>query len=131
MDDNNSPINDLFTDSEPVDVAAIVEVVKEYIRIKKNTKEVFFTENAGNANVIKRILAYGLGKKLLKIGGYMETEYFSAKEVAKDLRLKKGTVDGTFNVLKKKNQILGSGSEYIIPNYKITDVLNLLKKRNG
>jgi len=60
-----------------------------------------------------------LGKKLLKVEKYVDTESISAKEIAERLQLKKGTVDGLFNNLRGKSYILGSGSDYMIPNYKI------------
>lgn len=126
-----SPINDLFTDSEPIDVQNIVEVLKLFIRIKRDTNEIFFTEAGNQTSAIKRIMIFGLGRKILKVGGHIDTESFSAKDVSDLLQLKKGTVDATFNILRSKSLILGSGSSYIVPNYKITDVLSLLRSKNG
>lgn len=125
-----SPISELFTDTEPLDVNAIVSVLKLFIRIKRDTNEIFFTEVGNQSSAIERILIFALGRKVLKVGGHIESESFSAKEVSDLLQLKKGTVDATFSILRNKSFILGSGSEYLLPNYKITDVLNLLKSKN-
>ena len=130
MDDQNSAINDLFTDNEPIDKVSIVNVLKKFIRIKKESNEIFLTDIGNELNVVKRILVFGIGKKLLKMENYIETDSFSAKEVAEKLQLKKGTVDASFNTLRTKGYILGSGSEYIIPNYKISDILVLLEEKN-
>lgn len=131
MSDNPiSPINELFTDTEPIDVNTIVSVLKNFIRIKRDTNEIFFTEVGNQATAIERILIFALGRKVLKVGGHIDSESFSAKEVSALLQLKKGTVDATFSILRNKSFILGSGSKYVLPNYKITDALNLLKSKN-
>lgn len=131
MTDQNSTIDELFTDSDPLDTTTIIGALKRFIRIKRETHEIFFTEEGNKLSILKRILIFGLGKKLLKIEKYIETESFSAKEIADRLQLKKGTVDGLFNSLRGKSYILGSASEYMIPNYKIGDILNLLEEKNG
>jgi hypothetical protein len=131
MTDDQSPINELFTDSEPIDTKAIVDVLKNYIRIKRETREIFFTDLGNDKNISDRMLIYGLSKKVLKVGNHSELETFSAKEITVNLQLKKGTVDGTFSILKKRGLILGSGSEYIIPNYKILEILKMLGDQNA
>jgi hypothetical protein len=131
MNDQKSPIDELFTDSEPLNISAIVDALKRFIRIKRETHEIFFTDEGNNISILKRILVFGLGKKLLKVEEYIDTESFSAKEVSERLQIKKGTVDGLFNSLRGKSYILGSGSDYTIPNYKITDILALLEEKNG
>lgn len=131
MSDNSiSPINELFVDTEPIDVNTIVKELKIFIRIKRDTNEIFFTEVGNRASAVEKILIFALGRKILKVNGHIDSESFSAKEVSDLLQLKKGTVDATFSILRNKSFILGSGSEYVLPNYKITDVLNLLKGKN-
>ena len=131
MNDQKSPIDELFTDSEPLDTITIVNALKRFIRIKRETHEIFFTDEGHRISILKRILVFGLGKKLLKVENYTEAESFSAKEISEELQLKKGTVDGLFNSLRNKSYILGSGSDYSIPNYKIHDILKLLEEKNG
>lgn len=131
MNDTKSPIDELFTDNEPLDATKIVSVLKKFIRIKRETHEIFFTDEGNKVSIIKRILIFGLGKKLLKYEKYLETESFSAKDISEELQLKKGTVDGLFNTLRGKSHILGSGSDYVIPNYKINDILEILEEKNG
>ena len=128
-DNPSSPINELFTDTEPIDINMIVDVLKSFIRIKRDTNEIFFTEAGNKASVIERILIFALARKVLKVGGHIDSESFSAKGVSDLLQLKKGTVDATFSTLRNKSFILGKGSEYVLPNYKITDILKLLKNK--
>ena len=130
MSNQNSPINELFTDSDPLDTEAVVKVIKVFIRIKRETNEIFFTETGNKLSVVKRIILFGLGRKLLKIEKIIETDSFSAKEIAQKLQLIKGTVDASFHSLRGKGFIIGSGSDYVIPNYKISNVLSLLEEKN-
>lgn len=129
MDDQKSPIDELFTDSEPLDTTMVVNSLKRFIRIKRESHEIFFTDEGNEVSILKRILIFGLGKKLLKLEQYIDSESFSAKEITERLQLKKGTVDGLFNNLRSKSYILGSGSDYLIPNYKINNILTLLEAK--
>lgn len=127
----NSKLNQLFTDSEPLDVESVVSVLKQYVRIKQDTNEIFFTENGNKVTVYKKILLFALARKLLKNERSIDTESFSARLVSKKLQIKKGSIDSSFNMLRGKGFIVGSGTNYEIPNYKIGEILTLFEKGNN
>ena len=127
----NSKLNQLFTNSEPLDVESVVSILKRYVRIKQDTNEIFFTENGNKVIVYKKILLFALARKLLKTEGIINTESFSAQLTSEKLQIKKGSIDSSFNGLKGKGFILGSGDEYVIPNYKIGEILALFKEENN
>jgi len=123
-------IEELFTDSGPVDEKEVVEVVRNFIVINQETHEIYFKEAAKKLTVEEKILAYGLAKKLLKLGSYVNSEEISAKEI-KDLGIKSGSVDSAFKSLREESgYLIGSGSKYVIPNYKVKDALKELKKKS-
>lgn len=128
----NSNLDALFTDSEPLDLESIIQVLKEFVRVKRDNKDIFFTEAGNKTSVPKRILLFALTRKLLKSEGHIENDTFSAKETSKELQTPKGSIDSAFNWLRGKGYILGSGTDYLIPNYKIGEILTILKeKKNG
>jgi len=127
MTNKKSPVEELFSDIGPVDVKRAVEVLKPLMQVQRDTKEIHITEEGRKKTGINMVLIYCLGKKVLKLEKIIEGESFSAKEVADNLGLKKGSVDSYFNSLRKRGLILGSGSKYTIPNTKVSEVINILK----
>ncbi len=127
MNNRQSPIEDLFSDTGPVDIKAVVEALKPLMQVQRGKNEIHLTELGNEAIVSNKILIYALGKKILKMESIIETEEFSAKEVFDNLGLKKGTIDFNFNLLRERGFILGSGSSYVIPNAKVSAIVNILK----
>lgn len=125
---SNSTINELFTDNEPIDMESIIQLLKQYVRVKRDTNEVFFTEDGNKASVLRKILIFALTHKLLKVEGFIETESISARLVSEKLQIKKGSIDSSFNRLRGKGFIIGSGADYVIPHYKIGEIITLLKE---
>lgn len=76
-------------------------------------------------SVDKKILAYGLAKKLLKIKGLIENEFITAQEFHEITGIKKGTVDPTFKILKDKGFLVGK-REYEIPTNKVSIIIQKL-----
>lgn len=126
-----SDIDTLFSDSGPINIPSLVDVLKPLLQIQRETKEIFLTEKGNEATTERQILIYALGKKLLRLEGFIEKETFSAKEIQKELTIKKGTIDFAFHSLRKRGLILGSGSSYSVPNSKITKISNMLKDFDG
>lgn len=127
MTNKKSPVEELFSDTGPVDVEKTVRVLKPLMQVQRDTKEIHITEKGRKKTGIDMVLIYSLGKKILKLERIIEGESFSAKEVADNLGLKKGSVDSYFNSLRKRGLILGSGSKYTIPNTKVSAIVNILK----
>lgn len=127
----NSTLDDLFTDSEPLDLKSIIPVLRDFVRIKRDSKVIFFTEAGHQVSVFKKILLFGLTKKILKTEGHIENDSFSARDAHQTLKIPKGSIDSAFNGLKARGYILGSGTDYVIPNYKISNILAILKENNG
>lgn len=134
MRDNGkiSKIEELFSDAQPVAEDAIVEALKPLVTIQRDTKDIYFREFE-NLTTEDAILAYGLAKKLLKLKGLIEKEDFSASEIHKKTSIKKGSVDPSFKNLKKQGLLVGKGTSYEIPNYKVNDIIRRLsdKGRKG
>lgn len=127
--DKQSFVEELFSDSGPVDSQALVVAIKPFIRIQRSTNQIFLTEKGNEVNLAEKILLYALSKKLLKEEGYIEDDSICAKEVSEQLSLKKGSVDPTFKLLKSKGLIMGLGTDYTIPNDKLIKLENQFKKK--
>ena len=117
-----SKINELFTSSGPVDTDSVVATLKPLLQIQSETKEMFLTHEGMSLSVAHKVLIYGLAKKLMKIEELIESENFSATQVAKELTINKGSVDSSFNKLRHLGLIVGSGKNYTIPNSKVHSV---------
>jgi len=121
-------IEELFTDTGGIDQDRAVKALKAFIVISRENNEIHFQEEGNKKlTVEEKILAFVLAKKLLKMRNYIESEEISAKEV-KSAGLKSGSVDVGFKVLKEKGGFLmGSGSSYSLPNYKVAEALEKLE----
>ena len=90
----------LFTDAGPFDEAEVAKAIQPYVIIHTNGHKIFLKEEKLNSS--EKILAYGLAKKLLFHGDFIEEEDFTAKEVSQNTGMSKGTVDPTFMKLPKR-----------------------------
>lgn len=123
---NKSAIEDLFSDSGPVNIEEIVRSIKPFLKIQREGAQIFLTDKGNKVGVNTRILLYALAKKLLKEEKFIDSEAISAKEIAEQLNIKKGSVDFGFSALRNKGDILGSGVNYTVPNDRINGIIKAL-----
>lgn len=125
MNKDQAPtIEDLFSDSGPFNEAEVVQALQPLITIQRSTNKIFFKGVRLPAD--RKILAYGLAKKLLKERGLVDNGLITAQKVHESTGIKKGTVDPTFKSLKEGGFLVGKG-KYEIPAHKIQAVIQLLK----
>lgn len=123
-------VEQLFIDSGIIDEKEVIKVLKNFIAINRTDYDIYFKKEAEVLTVEEKIIAYGLAKKIMRLGNYIDSEDFSAKEIKEGLGIKSGSVDVAFKNLREKFGFLaGSGSKYIIPNYKVSDAVKKLKGR--
>jgi len=123
-------IEQLFADSGSINEKEVTEILKNFIVIDRITKEIQLKGEGRNLTVEKKIIVYILAKKLMRLGGYEPAEQVSAEEIKKATGIKGGSVDFSFKKLRDTGFIVGSGSKYIIPNYKVEEAVNKLKIKN-
>ena len=123
MTDKKSTIDALFSDSGPFDETEVVKALHDHVTIQRSTNRIFFKDSC--LSVDRKILAYGLAKKLLNSKGILETEMITAQEFYKMTGIKKGTIDPAFKGLKDKGLLVGK-REYEIPTHKIASVIQVL-----
>lgn len=126
MSNNKLTIEDLFTDSQPINEEEIVQILKQILVVERDNNQVHFLDQK-SLKMEEKILAYGLAKKLLKIKGVIQEEEFSASQFRNETGLKKGSIDPAFSNLKDK-YIAGKNKSYKVINYKINEILKMLKK---
>jgi len=125
-----NPIEELYTSSGPIDEKKIVDAIKPYVAIQRETNTIYLTAESKPLSVDKKILVYALAKKLLGLKDAIEDDSFSAVEIHKETALKKGSIDGNFKKLREKDGFLiGKGKKYEIAVHAINDIINLLGKQ--
>lgn len=122
---NKTPIDELFTDAGPFDLAAAAQALKAFVAIQRETHRIYL-KGGQKLSVENKILAYTLAKKLLKMEERIEEEYVSAAEVHEATGIKKGSVDFTFKKLREAGILIGSGSRYELPHYQVNVVIERL-----
>jgi len=123
MTDKKTTIDALFSDSGPFDEEEVVGALHNHVTIQRSTNKIFLKDSS--ISVDKKILAYGLAKKLLKIKGLIENEFITAQEFHEITGIKKGTVDPSFKILKDKGFLVGK-REYEIPTNKVSIIIQKL-----
>lgn len=123
MEDKKHKIEDLFSNSGPFDESSIVKAIVPFVTIQNNTNNIFLKRS--DLSIDKKILVYGLAKKLLKEKKIIENEFITAAELHKKTGIKKGSIDPNFKKLKDLGMIIGKG-EYEISNHKIPEVIELI-----
>lgn len=123
MTDNKYTIDVLFSDSGPFDEAVVVKALHDHVTIQRSTNRVFLKDSS--LSVDRKILAYGLAKKLLKVKGLSESEFITAQEFHEMTGIKKGTVDPGFKILKDKGLLVGK-REYEIPTNKVSTIIKMI-----
>jgi len=123
MTSKSHTIDALFTDTGAFDEAEVVRALEPVITIQRSTNRIFFKNSYLSAD--RKILAYGLAKKLLCSKELLKTEMITASEFQQATGIKKGTIDPAFKLLKDKGFLVGKG-EYEIPTHKISSVIQML-----
>jgi len=126
MTDKTHTLDDLFSDSGPLDESAVIKAIYPFITIQKSTNEIFFKKSSLTNE--EKTLVYGLAKKLLKIKGLSSEEMITALEVHKKTGIKKGSIDPIFKSLKEKGFLVGK-KEYEIPIHKISQIIASLSRK--
>ena len=126
MTDKKLTIDDLFSDSGAFDENDVLGALHQHITIQKSTNNIYFKSSLLSA--YKKILAYGLAKKLLKSKDLIDSEKITAREVHEKTGIKKGTVDPSFKLLREKGLLVGK-KEYEIPSYQVPNVIIILNKK--
>ncbi len=127
MDNKDSLLEGLYTDSGGFDRERVAQVLKLLLTIQREEHTVFFKKEA-NLKEEDKVLAYALLKKLLKNEGAAETGTVSGKEVKDQTGVKAGTVDAAMKKLKEDCLLVGSGSNYEIPTHQVEKIVDRLAK---
>ena len=125
MSEQKHTIEDLFSDSGAFDETEVVKALQLHVTIQRSTNRIFLKDTG--LSIDRKILAYGLAKKLLFSKQIIESEMVSAQEFHAFTGIKKGSVDPAFKLLKEKGYLVGKG-EYEIPTHKISTIIEMLQK---
>ena len=127
MQNENDVLDEIFVDkNEPVDKSLLVDILKGYATID-NAGTIVYSEDYDKLVGHKKVLIYLCCKKamILKgINGIIESA--GQSEVSESARV---TLDVARNTLHKKHKKLlkKDGKGYIIPNYNLIKVKDIIK----
>ena len=127
MKEEKLTIEALFSDSGPFDEDTVVRALLPYIVIQEPDHEIFFKEAKLSAK--RRMLAYGLAKKLLKRNSLIADERVTALELHQKTGIKKGTIDPMLKSLREEGLFAGK-KEYEIPAYKIQEAVTMINEES-
>jgi hypothetical protein len=125
MKDEKLTIEALFSDSGPFEEEAVVRALLPHIVIQKPDYGIFFKETKLSAK--RKMLAYGLAKKLLKRNNLIAGESISALELHQKTGIKKGTIDPMLKALREEGLFAGK-KEYEIPAYKVQEAVSMINE---
>jgi hypothetical protein len=124
-------LDEIFVDrNEPVDKKLLVDIIKGYVAID-NEGTLGFLEGYDNLMGHKKVLMYLCCKKAMAIRGLSNViEPASQSEVSEKAGV---TLDVARNTIHKKYKKLlrKESGGYIIPNYNLRKVKNILEDKNG
>lgn len=128
MAEEQSLIEELYSDAGGFDRERVVRILKTVLTIQRGEHTVFFKKEM-ELSADDKVIAYALVKKLLKSEGLAESSSVSGKEIKKQTGVKSGTVDSSIKRLKDNDALLvGSGSNYEIPAHQVEAVVDRLEK---
>lgn len=124
-----NPLDDLFTDDvSQIDHAALASILKPYIRINRESKNVNFTSDGLRITAANKIILYFLAKKVMFIKGEVESEVMTPRDVKEGLSLPSGTIDAALKRLSEKGPLRGQNGKYFIPDFNFEQVKELFLK---
>jgi DNA-binding MarR family transcriptional regulator len=136
MSDKNNinPLDDLFTDEvSQIDVSALAAILKPYIRINRESKNVIFTPDGMKITATKKIILFTLARKALYIRGEIKTELLTPSDIKNGLDMPSGTIDPALKKLSDQGPLRNEDGKYFIPDFKFQAVQEIfsIRKEKG
>ena len=126
MNDKSDILDPLFSDSGAFDETEAVKALTPHLTIQRATNKIYLKDV--KLSTTKKILAYALAKKLLKLRNLIESDEITAQEFHEASGINKGTVDPSFKTLKDKSFLIGK-LKYELAVSKVPTIISLLNSK--
>jgi hypothetical protein len=123
-------IDDLYTNTGTFDQQKVLQALHSRVVFTKDN-EILFTIDPTQPKARDVILLYALAKKVLKTNSKIESETITNAEILNKTRINKNTVNVTIMRLKEKKLLLGEGTGYEVPMFKVDEVIALLSENKS
>lgn len=124
-----SPLEKLVVESSKEIERIIYEVLKDYIALDKERKEVLFLDKARELTLEKKIIALLLGYKAMELLGWQVESNLSPKEIASKIGANYNTVRVVIPTLNRRGLISKVGrGKYCIELSRIMEIASLLRE---
>ena len=124
----DSPLQNLFIKSSEEAEKILYEVLKDYIRIDKETHEIIFLENYQSLSNEKKILLTLLARKALQILNLVEDDSLTPREISNKTGVNYNTVRPTLASLTKRGLVnRKEKGKYYIEITKLRTISKIIK----
>ena len=128
---NTNPLDELFTtSSSQIEPAALAVILKPFLRINSESKQVLFTPAGMNITANNKIILFILARKVMHIQGIIDSEPIAPKNIKRELgkNIPAGTIDAALKHLSEKGPIKGQNGKYFIPDFNFPQVQDIFNK---
>lgn len=127
------PLDDIFLDHAPsVDKAMVARLLKPYIQLYADSKEVLPTPEWDKLNIQQKILMWMLGLKALRLRGVIteDDEKISPSDLEKATGLKGGSIRPSLSKLldTRMLRIDKETNKYVLPDFAVRKIAEVLDK---
>lgn len=124
-----SPLSNLIVKGSKKIEEVMYNILKDYIRLDEESREVIFLESAKDLSVEKRILLLLMGYKAMEILNLITDSSLSPREIAEKIGANYNTVRSQLSKLAREGLIskMGKG-KYCVQLSKIIELSELFKK---
>lgn len=122
----NTGLEDLYIKKE-VNKAVLIELLKSYLRIDRENKQICLLPDFSNLNYKGGIIIVLLGMKALHIEKMRETETVGPTEISKISKINKSTVKNALRELAEEKIVISEKGKYMIPNFVIESLVKKLE----
>ncbi len=129
---SNNPLEELYTDSNNhVDPKMLLEILRPFIRINRESKKVIFTTNGIKLTSNNKILVFLLTKKAMWLLKDQLSELVVPKEIKDEFNknIPFGTIDVNLKRLSDKGLIKNDQGKYFVPDFNLPEIEKMLKKK--
>ena len=128
---NKNPLEELYTDSGQMDQAALLSILKPYVRLHKDSTTIIYTPTGIGLSAAKKIILLFLAKKALYLLGVISSELLAPKEVKMEFSSKHippGTIDATLKRFSDRGPLMAQNGKYFIPDFNFSQVQEMFNQ---
>ncbi len=131
VDKEEDVLDEIFVETNEVASKQLIkEILKPFLTIDPRCNLDFFEEYNKLTNQ-KKALVYLVAKKAMKLRGIVEEEFASKSETSKNSLISENDANNAFSNTYKKLVVNEKGKGYVIPDYNLKKIKEIIFEKNG